>query len=130
MNDIPVNWKLITKGMPHGNHAANDRAPTIEEIKETTGYIPDPSIKPIVLIMISSGIRVGAFDYLKYKHIIPLEDEEGKIVAAKMIVYAGEPEQYPTFITPKHTMYGLNGLMENTISQRTVELGIHKPASF
>src|SRR5690349_21178462 len=33
MNDIVVNWKLITRGMPRGNYSANDRAPTIEEIK-------------------------------------------------------------------------------------------------
>jgi hypothetical protein len=48
--------------------------------------------------MISSGIRIGAWDYLKWKHIIPIE-KEGKIVAAKIIVYAGEPEQYFSFIT-------------------------------
>jgi hypothetical protein len=51
--------------------------------------------------MISSGIRVGAFDYLKYRHINSLKDDEGKIIAAKMIVYAGEPQQYLTFITPE-----------------------------
>jgi integrase len=100
MNDIIVNWKLVTKGMPHGNHAANDRAPTVEEIKRLLEY-PDPRIKPIVLIIISSGIRVGAFDYLKYRHITSLKDDEGKIIAAKMIVYAGEPQQCLTFITPE-----------------------------
>ena len=36
MNDLVINWKLITRGMPSGKHAANDRAPTIEEIKKTT----------------------------------------------------------------------------------------------
>jgi hypothetical protein len=51
--------------------------------------------------MIPSGIRMGSFDYLKYKHITPLKDSDGKIIAAKMIVYAGEPEQYITFISPE-----------------------------
>jgi hypothetical protein len=100
MNDIVVNWKLVTRGMPRGNHAANDRAPTIDEIKKLLEY-PDRRIKPIVLIMISSGIRIGAFDYLKSKHITPLKDADGKIIAAKIIVYAGEPEQYVSFITPE-----------------------------
>jgi hypothetical protein len=80
-----VNWKLVTRGMPRGKHAANDRAPTIEEIKKLLEY-PDRRIKPIVLMMISSGIQIGVFDYLKFKHIIPLKDEDGKIIAAKMIV--------------------------------------------
>ena len=100
MNDIIINWKIVTKGMPRGKNAANDRAPTVEEIKKLLEY-PDRRIKPIVLIMISSGIRIGAFDYLKLKHIIPLKDEDGKIIAAKMIVYAGEPNQYTTFISPE-----------------------------
>jgi len=98
MNDIVVNWKLVTRGMPRGNNAANDRAPTVEEIKKLLEY-PDWRIKPIVLIMVSSGIRIGAFDYLKFKHITALKDDEGKIVAAKMIVYAGQPDQYTTFIS-------------------------------
>lgn len=89
MNDIIVYWKLVTRGMPRGNHAANDRAPTIEEIKKLLEY-PDRRIKPIVLMMISSGIRIGSFDYLKSKHISPIKDENGNVIAAKMIVYVGE----------------------------------------
>lgn len=48
--------------------------------------------------MVSSGIRVGAWDYLKFKHIIPLK-REGHIVAAKLIVYADKDDQYFTFMS-------------------------------
>jgi hypothetical protein len=50
--------------------------------------------------MISSGIRVGAWDYLRWKHIIPIKnDEDGSIIAAKIIVYAGEIDQHYSFVT-------------------------------
>ena len=50
--------------------------------------------------MASSGIRVGAWDYLKWKHIIPIQNN-GQVMAAKLIVYAGEPKEYFTFISPE-----------------------------
>ena len=54
---------------------------------------PDRRIIPIVFVMISSGIRSGAWDYLRWKHIVPIK-QNGVIVAAKIIVYAGEPDFY------------------------------------
>ncbi len=98
VNDILLNWKFISRGIPKGKHASDDRAPTIEEIHQLLKY-PDVRIKPIVLTMLSSGIRIAAWDYLKWKHITPIENEEGTIIAAKIIVYAGDPEQYYSFIT-------------------------------
>lgn len=32
MNDIIINWKLVTRDMPLGDHAANDRTPSLDEI--------------------------------------------------------------------------------------------------
>jgi hypothetical protein len=46
---------------------------------------PDRRVKVIVLILISSGIRVGAFDYLKWKHVIPIENKNKEIIAAKLM---------------------------------------------
>ena len=48
--------------------------------------------------MASSGIRLGAWDYLRWKDIQPIE-RQGKVVAAKIIVYAGDDEEYFSFIT-------------------------------
>lgn len=99
MNDILLPWKRITKGLPKARRYAEDRAPTIEEIRRIAEY-PDRRIKAIVYTMCSSGIRLGAWDSLKWKHVVPTE-RNGKITAAKLIVYPGDPEQYFTFITPK-----------------------------
>lgn len=61
---------------------------------------PDRRIKAIVYTMASSGIRVGAWDYLQWGHVRPIE-KDGEIIAAKMIVYAGEDEEYFTFLSPE-----------------------------
>src|SRR5918996_1803287 len=97
----PINWKRISKSMPKFRPYSNDRIPTIEEIRKLVEY-PDRRIKAIVYTMASSGIRIGAWDYLRWKHVIPIKDDKtGEIQAAKIIVYAGEPEEYSSFITPE-----------------------------
>lgn len=68
MNNIVLNWRVISKGIPSGPEYANDRIPTIDEILEVLKY-PDRRIKPIVCTMVSSGIRVGAWEWLKWKNI-------------------------------------------------------------
>jgi hypothetical protein len=100
MSDIQIPWKKITRGLPRVREAANDRAPTIDEIKKVLEY-PDRRIKPIILIMCSSGIRIGAWDNLKWKHVSPVYDENKAVLAAKIIVYAGDVEEYYSFITPE-----------------------------
>jgi hypothetical protein len=97
MADIPIQWKKITRGLPRGKKYADDRIPTIDEIKKLVDY-PDRRIKAIVYTMASSGIRIGAWDYLQWGHIHPVE-KNNEIVAAKLIVYAGEDEEYFTFIS-------------------------------
>jgi hypothetical protein len=97
MNNLTLNWKKISKGVPTGRKAANDRAPLKEEIVKLINY-PDRRIKAIVYTMVSSGIRIGAWDYLRWKHIVPIIENDN-IIAAKIIVYAGDSEEYYSFIT-------------------------------
>jgi hypothetical protein len=44
MSDIPVPWKKIARGLPKIRRFADDRAPTIEEIRKIAEY-PDRRIK-------------------------------------------------------------------------------------
>jgi integrase len=83
MNNIIINGKLISKGIPSGKKAANDRSPTIEEVQKVIEY-PDRRIKAIVYVMISSGIRLGAWDHLQWKHVIKMNDQDGNLLAAKL----------------------------------------------
>lgn len=101
MNDLTtINWKRISKGLPRVKNSSSDRAPTLEEIRKLVEY-PDRRIKPIVYAMASGGFRLGSWDYLRWKHVSPITNEKGEIVAAKLLVYAEEPAEYYTFITPE-----------------------------
>lgn len=96
-----IPWKRILKAMPKVKLYSNDRAPTIEEIRKLVEF-PDRRIKPIVYVMCSSGIRVGAWDYLKWRHVTPQYNRKtGELIAAKLLVYAGTGDEYQTFMTPE-----------------------------
>lgn len=101
--DIIIPWKKITRRMPKGRRYANDRAPTIEEIRRMLDY-PDRRIKPIIYTMASSGIRLGAWDYLRWRDISPIM-KDGKIIAAKITVYAEEDEEYFHSYQMRHTKH-------------------------
>ncbi|MGA3108108.1 MAG: hypothetical protein ABSD99_01405 [Candidatus Bathyarchaeia archaeon] len=99
MNDVTLNWKKINKKIPSFRRYALDRAPAVEELRRLIRY-PDMRVEVVVLVMVSSAIRVGAWDYLKIRGLKSL-DRDGKAIAARLTVYEGEPEEYVTFITPE-----------------------------
>lgn len=58
--DLPVvDWDMLSRLLPAAKSYANDRAPTIEEIRKLVKF-PDRRIRVIDCVMRSSGIRVGA----------------------------------------------------------------------
>ena len=81
MADINIQWKKITRGLPKGKSYADDRIPTDEEVQRLLEY-PDRRIKAIVYTMTSSGIRLGAWDYLRWGNIKPIEKKGIGVVAA------------------------------------------------
>ncbi len=100
MNDVSgINWKKISRILPSARKYALDRAPTVEELRLLLSG-SDVRFQAILLTMASSGIRLGAWENLNWGHVEPIR-KDGKIVAAKLLVYAGDPEQYYTFVTPE-----------------------------
>ena len=98
-NELEVKWDRILIGAPIKNRAAKDRPYNIDEIKKIMKY-GDRRIKFIVLIMATSGMRIEGFEYLRCGNIMPIE-RDGKVVAAKIKIYEGDPEEYNSFITPE-----------------------------
>jgi len=97
MNDVVLNWKKVRRTMPPERRYAQDRICTIEELRKIIAN-SDNRIRALTFVMLSSGIREGAVEYLKVKHLMPVTIK-GEIVAGKLRVYAGEPEEYISFIT-------------------------------
>jgi hypothetical protein len=97
--DIEIHWKKLLRGMPKERKYANDRAPKLEEIKRITEY-PDRRIKSIIYTMVSSGMRLGAWDYLRWQDIFPII-RDGKVIAAKIKIYSDEEDEYFSFMTPE-----------------------------
>jgi hypothetical protein len=99
MNDLLVPWKKLTRGLPKSRNYADDRVPRLDELQKILAY-PDWRMKAIVCTMASSGIRLGAWDYLRWENIKPIYKDDN-LIAANMVVYAGDKEQYLSFLTPE-----------------------------
>jgi hypothetical protein len=93
--EVDLNWRKIRQVLPSNKKVANDRPPTIEEIRKLLS-VCDLRMKVVVLILASSGIRVGAFDGLKVKHLEFLQNGTGRLK-----VYAGTSDEYSTFVSPE-----------------------------
>jgi hypothetical protein len=102
MNDIILNWRKISKLLPHGNNSAADEAYTREQIKKMLEY-SDLRAKIPILFMSSSGMRLGGFVGLTDGCIKPIYDDKTgkKLLAAHVVVYKGTDDMYDTFISPE-----------------------------
>jgi hypothetical protein len=105
-NDIVLNWKKISRRIPRGRQAADDRIPTTQEIIRLLKNC-DSRVKIAVLIMLSSGCRIGALadpqdkkKGINYGHIERIE-KNGELIAAKVTFYPGTDSKYVSFITPE-----------------------------
>ncbi len=97
MNDIVLNWKKIYKLLPGQEQKSVDRAYSKDEIAKLLEF-SDVRSKIIILIQASAGCRVGALPDLKMKHLSPVEID-GKVVCAKLVIYAGTKDEYTAFIS-------------------------------
>lgn len=77
---------------------SSDREYKLEEIRQLLSVL-SLHLRVAVLFMSSSGMRIGAFDYLNVGHIQPV-DVDGKLACGKVLVYAGEgDDEYESLIS-------------------------------
>jgi hypothetical protein len=64
-NDVELNWRRVV--LPKGRKVVSDKAPSKDELRRILMYAPS-WLKATVLLLASSGLRVGSLDYLKLKN--------------------------------------------------------------
>ena len=89
--EVYIAWKKILRRCPKGKKHAVDRYPDSDQCRNLL-RVSDEKMKAVVLMMASSGIRVGAFDYLRMKDV--KLQENGLL---RIRIYRGEDEEYECF---------------------------------
>lgn len=97
INDVPLNKKRIKKFNGEFTKKARDRAYSREEIAKILN-VSDLRMKVIILLMASTGMRVGALPSLKLRNLEKIEVEPG-IIIYKITIYEGSSEEYYSFTT-------------------------------
>jgi len=98
MNDISLNKKKIKMFKGEYTKKVVDRAYTDKDIKKILD-VSDLGAKTIVLLMASSGIRIGALPGIRIRNLEKVNN------IYKITVYEGSSSQYFTFCTPECTSY-------------------------
>ena len=98
MNDVILNWKKIKKFIKSektdNEINGRDRGYTHEEIQKILEF-SDQRLKTALLVLASSGIRVGALQSIRIGDLEKIDN------MYKIIVYSGDKEEYFTFCTPE-----------------------------
>ncbi len=94
-----IDFRLVSRrvGIIRNKKAA-DRIPSIEEIQRLLGHC-DFRSRALILLLCSSGIRIGAVQTLKWRDVSEIVVDGQKF--AKVIAYAGTVDQYASYITPE-----------------------------
>jgi site-specific recombinase XerD len=98
MNDVPLNKKKINMFKGEFSRKVIDRAYRHEEISKILD-VSDLRMKVIILLMASTGMRVGALPSLRIRNLEKIDS------VYKVTVYEGTNQQYYTFCTPECASY-------------------------
>jgi integrase len=97
MNDINLNKRKVMRFLPPDEGSREDRAYTHEEIAAILEKTDERS-RVIILLMVSTGMRIGATSIIQLADITKIEEYH----LYKIKVYANSPkDRYYTFCTPE-----------------------------
>jgi len=97
MNDVNLNFKKIRKLFPEKVKKGNERGYTHNDISTILNSAKTKRHRALVLLLASSGCRIGAIPEMKLKHLSRIEES----YAIK--IYEGDKEETFVFTTPEAT---------------------------
>jgi integrase len=95
VNNVNYNKKYVHRFFPTKNKSKGEQAYTLKDIQAMLRVTKTTRDRALLLVITTSGIRSGAIPTLKYGHVQDIEN------CKKLTVYAGDNEEYITFITPE-----------------------------
>lgn len=98
MNDVMINKKKIRKYKGERMRVVKDRCYTHEEIGKILN-LSDLRVKLVILLMSSSGLRVGSIPSLQLKHLEKVKVGTDNIY--KILVYENTNDEYFSFFPPQ-----------------------------
>ena len=99
-NDIELNKRKIKRYFPSDESVKDDRPYTVEEIQRILS-VCDLRTKAMILLMASSGVRIGALRTMQIGDLTPVKLAKANLF--KVQVYARTRSKYFTFCTPEAT---------------------------
>jgi integrase len=97
MNDVVLNWKKISLYLGEKTKVVKDRAYTTEEIASLLKSCTDERMRAVILLLASTGVRVGSIPSLTLKHLHKLEEYS----LYQVTVYENTNDEYFCFTTPE-----------------------------
>lgn len=97
MNDVNANFKKIRKLFPDKVKKGNGRGYTHKEVQAILNSTKTKRNRALVLLLASSGCRIGAIPDIRLKHLTRIDDS----YAIK--IYEGDKEEDFIFTTPEAT---------------------------
>jgi integrase len=91
-----INWKKVYPFLGEKTRVKKDRAYTTEEIQHLL-VKADERMRVVILLLASTGMRIGAIPDLKLRHLIRNE----KYNLYQIVVYENSNEEYYTFCSPE-----------------------------
>ena len=99
-NGVFLNKKKLHKKFPKKIKPSGGKAYSVEQLDLMIKSSVSKRNRALIKTLCSSGIREGAIPILQLKHLQAINDPDvGKCYL--LIVYAGEEEEYVTFMTPE-----------------------------
>jgi integrase len=98
MNDRLLNFRKISSYLPEKIRVNKDRAYTVQEVQNMLTKC-DERMRVVILLLVSTGVRIGSVVDLKLKHLTKIDLESSYLY--QIIIYENTSSEYYCFTTPE-----------------------------